>query len=358
MCVSGRGVSVIQRQLKLKLTPRQERELDRWLRHLTSVWNWTIKKIENDAQDRIYHHPYGLHALLVGHGVKIGIPADVVQATVSNAHTAWVHCFKGITGKPRLKGRRNRLNSISLKKALRSPVNNRIHLIGLGKIRFHKQELPLGKLRSGRIVKRATGWYLCLFIDAEPSAIPQIANGQIGIDPGFSSLLTLSSGEKIKHPRELEASALRLAQAQRGTSRKLPARIQERIANQRKDRNHKLSRRLVSENKLIVFSADRHSAIQRRFGKSVASSGHAQLRQMLAYKCRAGGREYIEVNPANSTKTCSACGVLSGPIGLAGLKVRQWVCPCGAEHDRDINAAINTLLAGAGSAHERLERVA
>jgi transposase len=78
---------------------------------------------------------------------------------------------------------------------------------------------------------------------------------------------------------------------------------------------------------------------------------------MLSYKskCRTDGLGvYVEVDPRNSTKTCSTCGALTGPTGWAGLKVRQWECPsCGTHHDRDINAAVNTLIAGAGIALER-----
>jgi len=179
------------------------------------------------------------------------------------------------------------------------------------------------------------------------------AAGQIGIDPGFKDLITTSDGQKVGHPKELHLLADRLAQAQRGRNRQLIAGIQQRIKNQRKDRNHKLSLRLVQENEFIAFSKDNNKGLARSFGKSVASSAHYQLRQMLAYKSRAGGTQYVEVDSRNSTKTCSACGALSGPTGYAGLKVRQWVCSaCGAEHDRDINAAINTLIAGAGAAHE------
>jgi len=51
--------------------------------------------------------------------------------------------------------------------------------------------------------------------------------------------------------------------------------------------------------------------------------------------------------------TCSVCGAVSGPTGLAGLSVRQWRCKdCGSLHDRDINASRNTLLAGVGCTHE------
>lgn len=345
---------MIQAQLKLKPTKRQEADLDRYLYHLTSVWNWAIRKIEQDAHGGIYYTSLDFRKLLNGHGRKIGLPQDAICGTLWTAHTAWQRCFKKIARKPRFKGRRNRLSSIAFAHGAKI-YGNRISVVGLGRVRFHKQEIPLGHIGQFRLIKRASGWYACLFIQTEPLAIPHIASGQIGIDPGFNHLLTLSTGEKVVHPRELEASALRLAQAQRGNDRKLAARIQERIANQRKDRNHKLTRRLVSENEVIVFSADDHSAVASRFGRSVTSSGHYQLRQMLAYKSRAGGRQYIEVSPRNSTKTCSSCGALTGPTGLAGLLVRQWMCTsCGASHDRDINAAVNTLRAGAGAALERI----
>lgn len=272
---------------------------------------------------------------------------------------AWDRSYKGLAGRPKLKGNRNRLNGITFPDPLKPPIGNRIKLQGLGSVKFHKDTLPECAIKRARLVKKPSGWYLCLFMDIEPRTIHLKRRGIVGIDPGFKDLLTLSSGEKISHPRELEAIALRLAQAQRGRNRKLAARLQERAANQRKDRNHKVSRRLVAENETILISKDNNVNISHSFGKSVASSSHSQLRSMLAYKCRAGGRQYIEVPSRNSTKTCSACGDLSGPSGLAGLKVRQWTCvACGAKHDRDINAAINTLIVGLGLSHERYREIA
>lgn len=350
---------MIQRQVKLQLTRKQEVTLIDWMWCLTGVYNWAVRKIELDATDGIYHDDFNFRGLLAGHSKPLGIPSHTIRGVLQTVHDAWTRCFKKLGGKPRLKGNRNKLNSIPFPDPIKAPVGNRIALPGLGSVKFHKQELPAAKIKCGRIVKRASGWYICLFIDAEPNAIPITGDNVVGIDAGFSSLLTLSSGEVIKHPRELEASAKRLAQAQRGRRKRVAARIQERVANQRKDRNHKLSRRLVSENRLIAFSADCHKGVAKRFGKSVASSGHYQLRQMLAYKSRAGGRQYVEVDPKRSTMTCSTCGALSGPTGLAGLSVRQWVCGgCGASHDRDVNAACNTLNAAVGATVEEVRHVA
>lgn len=350
---------MIQRQLKLKLTPRQERQLNHWLWHLTSVWNWAIRKIELNASNKVYFSVATFQNLLAGHGQKIGVPSHVLQSVLRTAHGSWSRCFKKKGRKPRLKGRRNRLNSISFPDPIRLWPNNRVTVLGVGRVRYHKQDLPEGKIKCGRIVKRASGWYLCLFIDAEPNAIPRVAAGQIGIDAGFNYLLTLSTGEKIIHPRELEASAIRLGQAQRGINRKLTARIHERTANQRKDRNHKLTRRLVSENVVIRFSKDNITGIAKRFGKSVESSGHGQIRQMFSYKSRIGGAEYDEPDSKKSTITCSACGAETGPRGLAGLKVRHWQCVgCGTLHDRDINSAMNALNAAPGAGVERLAKAA
>jgi putative transposase len=341
---------VIQCQLKIRPNAKLEARLDEWLWSLTGVYNWAIRKIEQDGKDRIYYSAHGFQNILANHGRKIGIPGHCIQGVLATAHTAWVRCYKKLGGKPRLKGRRRPFNSIPFPDPIRQPESNYINLPGLGLVRFHKQEIPEGRIKCGRLVKRASGWYLCLFIEAERIQIERKAWGKIGIDPGFKDLLTFSSGEKIVHPKELQAAEIRLAQAQRGRNRRLTAKLHERLANKRTDRNHKLSLIIVQENSVIAFSKDNHCGVAKRFGKSVTSSGHAQLRMQLAYKSLAGGTRFIEVPSKNSTRTCSECGCLSGPTGLSGLAVRQWRCPdCGSEHDRDVNAARNTLLLGMGS---------
>lgn len=345
---------MVQYQLKLRLSKTMERTCEQWLIHLASVYNFAVRKVELNAKDGIYFSKREFQNLLANHGEKMGIPSHTLQGVLLTVFDAWKRCFKKLGGKPRLKGMRNKLTSIPFPDPIKTPKGNHVNLPGLGKVRFHKMELPEGRIKCGRIVKRASGWHLCLFIDAEPKVIERVACGEIGIDPGFKNLLTTSEGEVIPHPRELEASAERLAQAQHGFNKQLAARIQERIANRKKDRNHKLSRRLVSENILIAFSKDNIRGIARKFGKSVASSAHAQLRQMLSRKMPKSNGIYVEPESKFSTMTCSTCGARSGPKGLSGLAVRQWTCTgCGTHHERDVNAAHNTLLAAAGCAVER-----
>lgn len=348
----------MQHQLKLKLTRAQESAMGSWLPILGKVWNFAVRKIELNARDGIYFSKHEFQNLLEGHCKKLGIPSHSIQGTLLQAHGAWGRCFRRLARKPRLKGKWRPLNSVPFPDPIRPPKGSKVKLPGVGSVRFHKQWLPEGRIKCGRVCRRASGWYLCLFIDADPKAVPRIKEGVVGIDPGFKDLLTLSTGEKITHPREFKIAEKRLGQAQRGRKKRLVARLHERIGNRRKDRNHKLSRRLVSENRTICFLKDNHRAVARRFGKSVGDSAHGGLRMMLGYKCLAGGTQLVFPENRNSTRTCSTCRSLTGPTGLAGLRVRNWACAaCGTEHERDVNSARNALFSGAGSAHEGVGHV-
>jgi transposase len=176
----------------------------------------------------------------------------------------------------------------------------------------------------------------------------------VGIDPGFDTLLTLSDGTKVENPRELRKGAERLAQAQRGHRKQLVARLQERQANRRQDRNHKISRKLIENYATICYSNDNFRGMSRRFGKSVTEAGLGQLIQYLTYKGSNCGRKIVPVGSKYTTMTCSSCWSLTGPTGLGGLKVRHWKCSaCGADHDRDINSAVVVFNVGLGTSHER-----
>lgn len=344
---------MIVRQLKLKLNKAQGQELQQWLWHLTGVYNWASKKIENDAKENIYYSPKTFQNILAGHGKKLDMPSHTIQGILVQAYTAWQRCFKKLAKKPRLKGQRNKLNSIPFPDPIKPPKNGQIGIPAIGMLRFYKQDLPEGKIKCGRIIKRASGWYLCLWIDTVHSFPVKDTDKVVGIDPGFSTLLTLSDGIKIENPRELRTSEGRIAQAQKGKCFKLAARLHEKQANRRRDRNHKISRKMIEGYKTIFYSNDNFKGMSKKFGKSVSEAGLGQLIRMTAYKGRIAGRSVTPVNSKFTTMTCSICGAISGPKGWDGLAVRRWDCTCGVQHDRDINAACNVLYAGAGIALER-----
>ena len=74
--------------------------------------------------------------------------------------------------------------------------------------------------------------------------------------------------------------------------------------------------------------------------RAYPTRSQARTLAQLAYKARWSGRTLSVVDRwYPSSKACSACGAVNKALTL---NQRYWTCPsCGAEHDRDFNAAVN-----------------
>ncbi|WP_433525157.1 RNA-guided endonuclease InsQ/TnpB family protein [Nocardia pseudovaccinii] len=220
--------------------------------------------------------------------------------------------------------------------------------------------LPEGAQPSTVTVSRDSvgRWFVSLLTETVVAEHPR-TDSAVGVDAGITSLLALSTGEKITNPRHQGRERARLVKARRALARKTKgsvnrekarqkvARIHARITDRRRDHLHKLSTRLVRENQTIVIE-DLHVAgmlRNHRLARAISDVSWSELRSMLVYKAAWYGREVIAVDRwFPSSKVCSACGSLHDAMGL---DVREWVCRCcGVTHDRDINAARNILAAG------------
>ena len=132
------------------------------------------------------------------------------------------------------------------------------------------------------------------------------------------------------------------------------AQIKNQRKIQRKDALHQFSSKLVQEN-AAIFVGDVASSklVKIKMAKSTLDAGWSMLKTMLEYKSHQAGIVFEVINESYSTQTCSCCGSIpaSSPKGRAGLRIKKWICSaCGMAHDRDTNAAKNTLAAG----HRRL----
>ncbi|MGW2372148.1 RNA-guided endonuclease InsQ/TnpB family protein [Kitasatospora sp. NPDC001683] len=219
---------------------------------------------------------------------------------------------------------------------------------------------PEGRSPSTVTVSRdAVGrWFVSMLCD-DPTVQPlPVLDTAVGIDAGITSLVTLSTGEKISNPKHERRDRERLAKAQRELARKAKgsnnrekarcevARVHARIADRRRDFLHKPTTRLVHENQVVVIEdlTVRSLLENRKLARAISDASWSELRTMLEYKCAWYGRELITVDRwFPSSKLCSACGTLCDNMSL---NVRQWECDCGAVHDRDVNAARNILAAG------------
>lgn len=180
----------------------------------------------------------------------------------------------------------------------------------------------------------------------------------IGIDAGITSLVALSTGEKVTNPRHERRDRARLARAQRELARKQRgsanrekvrrrvARVHARITDRRRDHLHKLTTRLVRENQAVVIEdlQVRNMLGNHTLARAISDAAWRELRGMLEYKCQWYGRDLVVVDRwLPSSKVCSTCGALRDSMPL---NVREWTCRCGARHDRDVNAARTIRAAG------------
>ncbi|MEU4677839.1 transposase [Micromonospora sp. NPDC023737] len=295
------------------------------------------------------------------------VSSVVLQQALADLNTAYRNFFASVTGKrkgrkiapPRFRSRKDNRQAIRFTKNSRFTVldNGRLRLPKVGDldVRWPRQ-LPSDP-SSVAIIKDAAGRYFASFVvQTTDQALPE-SDSQVGIDLGLTHFAVLSDGTKITAPKFLRRAARKLNRLQQALSRKQKgsnrrkkavvkvARAHARVADTRRDWQHKLSTTIVRENQTIYVEDLCVAGLSRtRLAKSVHDAGWASFTAMLEYKAARYGRRFGRVDRFfPSTRMCSACGRISGKMTL---NVRAWDCRCGAAHDRDVNAAINVLAAG------------
>ncbi|WP_460543552.1 RNA-guided endonuclease InsQ/TnpB family protein [Glycomyces halotolerans] len=296
-----------------------------------------------------------------------------LQQSLRDCHAAYKNFFDSLKGKragarvgpPRFKRRAGTQAARYTRRGFSLGGNGRLYLARVGDLKVAwSRELP-AEPSSVTVTKTATGRYYASFVvgvdDAdellEPIADPE---AQTGIDLGLKSFAVLRGGKVIDSPRFFRKLERKLKKAQRSLSRKQQgsanrakarlrvAKIHEKIKDTRADWVNKQVNTLVSENQaLYVEDLNVRGLSRGRAAKSVQDASFGMFLTRLESKAARAGRAFVKVDRFfPSTRLCSACGALTGPGGLDGLKVRAWACGCGAVHDRDANAEINIRREG------------
>lgn len=224
-------------------------------------------------------------------------------------------------------------------------------------VKFHR---PVeGNVKRVTVRKTAcTKWYVSMTTEAEDDPLPTVdMNMVIGVDVGLSSFLTMSDGSSVPNPRFFRKEERELARVQRKLSKtskgtterkkaiKIVQRVHERISNKRYDFAHQISRQLVDNYSFIAFEDlnIKNMLKNHRLAKSISDVAWNMLINTTKYKAESAGTIVVLVNPANTSKMCSRCGLLVEKT----LADRVHKCDsCGLVIDRDHNAAINILRLG------------
>jgi len=289
-----------------------------------------------------------------------------LQQALRHLQTAFTNFFARRAKYPRYKSRKK---SRALAEYTRSAFTWREGKLTLAKmadpldIRWSRP-LPEGAEPTTVTVSRdaAGRWFVSLLCEDTVTAAPAV-HAAVGLDAGITSLVTLSTGEKIANPRHERRDRARLARAQRALSRKVKgsanrakarrrvAKVHARIADRRRDFLHKLTSRIVHENQVVVIEdlTVRNLLKNGGLARAISDAAWRDLRSMLEYKCAWYGRELVVIDRFfPSSKLCGSCGTVGGKLPL---NVREWTCDdCGTVHDRDVNAARNILAAGLAAA--------
>ena len=202
---------------------------------------------------------------------------------------------------------------------------------------------------------------------------PQNTGKQIGIDLNTENFLTTSNGDTVANPRYYRIIKGRLAKAQRILSRRarrakqehrplrtsknyqkqrlLVAKLHAQVFERRRDFLHNVSTTLIKNHDFIAAEELRSKNMLKNhaLAMSIADVGWRTFLGMLAYKAELYHRQFLTVNPKNTTQACHECGFVMGTAGTEKLTLadREWTCPkCHAHHVRDHNAAQNILTKG------------
>jgi putative transposase len=280
--------------------------------------------------------------------------SQVIQQALMDLDKAYKNFFEGRADYPTFKRKHG-------KQSVRYPQRfkvegEQVYLPKVGWVKAILHRKIEGQMKNATVSKTKTGKFF-VSIQCEVEHIqPEQNPNKVGIDLGLTTFATFSTGEKIENPRNLKVSERRLKIRQRRLSRKVKgsnsrgkarfavAAIHEKIANQRKDFHHKLSRTIVNTFGVIAFESLNVNGMMKNhnLAKAIADAGWNQFVNFVEYKAGWDGREVLRVDRFfPSSKLCSDCGAKHKSLTL---NIRQWVCTeCGVIHDRDENAAINIL---------------
>jgi len=224
-------------------------------------------------------------------------------------------------------------------------------------IKLHRQLPKDAVIKSATISQTATGKYYISILVKFETKIEQVTptiGSTIGLDYSSGSLYVDSQANSAEYPKFYRQSEAKLQKEQRKLSKRKKggknrekqchkvARLHEKVANQRKDYLHKLSRQLVTAYDAVAIEDlnMRGMAQGLNLAKSTHDNGFGMFRTFLSYKLAEQGKQLVVIDKwYPSSKLCHYCNNKNNELSLSD---RTWLCQeCGKILDRDVNAAIN-----------------
>lgn len=293
------------------------------------------------------------------------MPCGIVKQAIKNLGDAYQNFFNSVKGKR--KGRKMNAPDFKHKHKVKpkarldnGPSSFRfdgksVRLPKIGWIKLQEELRFEGRPIATTISYSGERWWVSVQVEIPDVKKEVDPKSSVGLDLGLTTAVTLSTGEKFEAPKPLKSALAKLrslnkslhrkvkGSQNRGKAQKRLSRLHWRIAQIRKDWQHKLTT-MIAKRFSVVCVEDlnvKGMMANHCLARSISDIGWGEMARQLGYKCdmvQPVGRFYP------SSKLCNYCGY---KMGTLSLDIRQWTCPdCGCVHDRDTNAAINIKAEG------------
>jgi putative transposase len=223
----------------------------------------------------------------------------------------------------------------------------------IGNVKMTEELRFQGKVNYAVVSRDADRWYISISVDlAEFQS--QHGDADIGIDLGIKTSVVCSDGEIFQSSRPMKKRQRRLSQLQRMVARRMKGSSNRRkaikllskqhwkVKNIRKDFLHKTTTSIIRKSQAVCIEDLSVGNMLKNhcLAKAISEQGFHEFRRQLTYKAMDNGVVFVVADRFfASSKKCSFCGSVKKELKLSE---RMYKCEqCGAELDRDLNAAIN-----------------
>ena len=297
----------------------------------------------------------------------------VMKQSIRQMLTAYDKFFKEHKGFPKFKSKRDKQSASFPSDAISKTNAFDARKITLTKklknISFRCSDLYHKRLqkykdniRSATLSKTKSGCYtLSILIDMDNNEFVKFnkTNRDVGIDLGVKDFVITSDGEVFENKHFYKKDEKKLAKLQRQLSKKRKgssnfhkqckhiAKVFNTITNKKENYIHSVVNYLLRHYDTIYMEDLNVQGMLKnhKLAKAIQEVGFFKFKTVLTNKALQNDKKVVLIGRYYpSSKTCSQCGYIHKGLKL---KDRHWQCPnCGANHDRDYNAALNILYEG------------
>lgn len=362
---------ILSKKIRLKPTPEQETLLWKSVGTARFIYNWTLNQQDINyssggkfLSDNVLRKE--LTQLKKGELIWLNeVSNNVAKQAVKDACNSFKRFFKGQSKFPRYKSRKRSKPSFYNDTSKLKIKVGQVLIEKIGWIQTSEQVPMDCKYTNPRVSYDGKYWYLSVGVEQIFEEV-ELKDISLGIDVGVRDLAICSDGSVFKNinkTRTVKKLEKRLRRLQRKVSRKYENNkegnrfaktcniikiekqirlLHRRLTNIRKNHLHQTTSAIVKTKPSRIVMEDLNVSgmmKNKHLSKAIAQQGLYEFGRQIQYKCEKYGIEFIEADRwYPSSKTCSSCGSIKKDLKLSD---RKYICHCGFELDRDLNASIN-----------------